>query len=43
MHGENLNGVRVLINLFPDDHDYFRFYSVLLVDQTTVIGNEMCV
>ena len=27
----------------PADHDYCRFQSVLLVDQITVIENEMCV
>ena len=31
------------INPYPADHDYCRFQSVLLVDQITVIGNEMCV
>ena len=31
------------INPHPDDHHYCRFYSVLLVDQITVIQNEMCV
>ena len=30
-------------NTDPADHDYSRFYSVLLVNQSTVIGNEMCV
>ena len=31
------------VNPYPADHDYFRFYSALLVDQITVIGNEFCV
>ena len=30
------------INPLHADHDYCRFYPVLLVDQTD-IGNEMCV
>ena len=31
------------IEPYPADHDYCRFLSVLLVDQITVIGNDMCV
>ena len=31
------------VNSYPADRDYCRFHSVLLVDQITVIGNEMCV
>ena len=31
------------VNPYPADLDYCRFYSVLLVEQITVIGNEMCV
>ena len=30
-------------NSYPADHDYCRFYSDLLVDQITVIGNKMYV
>ena len=33
--------VYIYINPCPAEHDYSRFYSVLLVDQITVIGNEM--
>ena len=31
------------VSPYPADHDYCRFWSVLFVDQITVIGNEMCV
>ena len=31
-----------MFNPYPADHDYCRFKSVLLVDEITVIGNEMC-
>ena len=31
------------VNHYPADHDYCRFWYVLLVDQITVIGYEMCV
>ena len=31
------------VNCYPADRDYWHFQSVLLVDQSTVIGNEMCV
>ena len=31
------------LNHLPADHDYCRFYPVLVVDQITDIGNEMCV
>ena len=33
----------VRVNPYPADHDYCRFQPVLLVDQITDIGNEMCV
>ena len=32
-----------MYNPYPADHDYCRFQYVLLVDQITIIGNEMCV
>ena len=32
-----------MVSLYPADHDYCRFQYVLLVDQITVIRNEMCV
>ena len=31
------------VNPYPAYHDYCRFQFVLLVEQITVIGNEMCV
>ena len=31
------------VNPHPADHDYCRFQSVLLVDQFTAIGDEMCI
>ena len=31
-----------VLNTYPADHDFCRFYYVLLVDQITVIGYEMC-
>ena len=33
----------VIINPLPAADDYCRFFSVLLVDQITVIENEICV
>ena len=31
------------LTMIPADHDYCRLVSVLLFDQITDIGNEMCV
>ena len=40
-NGYRLSTLRV--NPYPANHDYSRFYSVLLVNQITVFGIEMCV
>ena len=39
----NIDHRTVRVNPYPADHDYCCFYSVLLVNQITVIGKEMCV
>ena len=38
----NLRGANSMQNPYPADHDFVRFQPILLVDQITVIGNEMC-
>ena len=45
-HRSNENMMTVMITVispYPADHDYCCFYFVILVDQITVIRNEMCV
>ena len=33
----------MIVNPLPAEHDHSRFKSVLLAEQITVIGDEMCV
>ena len=32
-----------ILNPYQADHDYCRFYSALIFDQLTVIGDEICI
>ena len=43
MREQTINKLKLTLNPLPADHNNSRFYSVILAELITVIGNEMTV